>query len=489
MTRISIGILLCLSVAAHAQTTKISGKIANWKTAGVTQLTNQGEVDVPVKVSEGGRFAVVLPELQQGFYHLQGIGDLYLQMIDALRVGPGKDSDYVFTGKGSLENNLAVQAKKMFRSYFRMGPDGFLFETYKIEPDSFVQKLDAYKAAAHLLLDRSPSEPFKTMAKKDVDFYCLNRLNDFLIYYGVDSAKQQQYFKIVESGHKFDSAMFAADLAIHVKRMTPKQMLKIDSLRRRQEDWNDSSLFKNSAQYRDALSIMIMFSMYKEFQREFLARKDQTLIKIAVIDKHVSDPYIRNYYHYTFTGDIIKMSKDSVLKDSIYRSFIASPDNQAYRSKILELYTNYIDFADNKLSPGFSYNDVAGKNVSLENLRGKYVYIDVWATWCGPCKGEIPHLAKVEQDYQGRNIQFVSLSVDVPSDKGKWQEFVRVNRLSGIQLMSDSAFDSGFIKKFNINSIPRFILIAPDGKIVSADAKRPSDPVLRKQLDALLSLK
>ena len=45
----------------------------------------------------------------------------------------------------------------------------------------------------------------------------------------------------------------------------------------------------------------------------------------------------------------------------------------------------------------------------LEDLRGKYVYIDVWATWCGPCRGEIPYLQKVEEKYKGKNIEFVSI--------------------------------------------------------------------------------
>jgi thiol-disulfide isomerase/thioredoxin len=121
-------------------------------------------------------------------------------------------------------------------------------------------------------------------------------------------------------------------------------------------------------------------------------------------------------------------------------------------------------------------------------LRNQYEK-DVWATWCAPCKQELPHPAKVEDDYKEQNIQFIGLSVDAPSGRKKWQEFIRTNRLKGLQLMTENAFESVFIQKLNINSIPRFILIDPDGKIISADAKRPSDPGLRTQLDALLAAK
>jgi thiol-disulfide isomerase/thioredoxin len=137
-------------------------------------------------------------------------------------------------------------------------------------------------------------------------------------------------------------------------------------------------------------------------------------------------------------------------------------------------------------SPDFNYSNVDGKMVSLKELRGKYIYIDVWATWCAPCKAEIPFLTKVEEDYHGKNIHFVSLSVDGIKDKNKWISYVKEHQLQGIQVMADKDFSSDFIKKFNINSIPRFILIDPKGNIVDADAKRPSDPQLRKQLDTLL---
>jgi thiol-disulfide isomerase/thioredoxin len=175
-----------------------------------------------------------------------------------------------------------------------------------------------------------------------------------------------------------------------------------------------------------------------------------------------------------------------VLKDSVYHAFMVRATNAGYRRGIDSVYTNYLSFRANSLAPGFSYMAVDGKQVSLKSLRGKYVYIDVWATWCGPCKKEIPYLMEVEKKYAGRNIRFVSLSVDEAKDKGKWKQYVLNNHLEGIQVIADNGFDSDFIKKFNIAAIPRFILIDPAGKIISADAKRPSDPLLKEQLDRLL---
>lgn len=138
------------------------------------------------------------------------------------------------------------------------------------------------------------------------------------------------------------------------------------------------------------------------------------------------------------------------------------------------------------VSPSFKYENHKGGFTSLEDLKGKYVYIDVWATWCGPCRQEIPFLQKTEEAYHGKNIEFVSISIDVMKDKEKWNKFVMDKNLGGIQLLADKDWKSDFVQGYKINGIPRFILIGPEGKIVNADAPRPSSPELATLLDSLV---
>ena len=126
-------------------------------------------------------------------------------------------------------------------------------------------------------------------------------------------------------------------------------------------------------------------------------------------------------------------------------------------------------------SPKFAnYENYNGKTTSLDDLQGRYVYIDIWATWCEPCKAEIPFLKKLEDKYHKKKITFVSISIDSEKDHNVWKEMVAEKELSGIQLFSDKDWNSEFIKNYLVNSIPRFILIDPEGKIISADAPRPS---------------
>ena len=132
-----------------------------------------------------------------------------------------------------------------------------------------------------------------------------------------------------------------------------------------------------------------------------------------------------------------------------------------------------------KPSPNFdNYENYKGGTTSLADLKGKYVYIDVWATWCGPCKKEIPFLKEVEGKYHGKNIEFVSISIDNKKSHDAWKKMVTDKELGGVQLLADNDWQSEFVQNFKIKGIPRFILIDPTGNVVNADAPRPSSPKL-----------
>lgn len=123
----------------------------------------------------------------------------------------------------------------------------------------------------------------------------------------------------------------------------------------------------------------------------------------------------------------------------------------------------------------FAGTDVNGKEHKLSDFKGNLVYVDVWATWCGPCKAQIPALKELEKKFHGQPITFLSISVDKPKDRKKWENYVKDEQLKGIQLMADKAFDSDVAKAYGINAIPRFMLFDKEGKIVTIDAPRPSE--------------
>lgn len=129
----------------------------------------------------------------------------------------------------------------------------------------------------------------------------------------------------------------------------------------------------------------------------------------------------------------------------------------------------------------FTYPDVNGKMVSLSDFKGKVVLVDVWATWCGPCRGEIPHLKKLEQEMHGKDIVFLGVSVDEEKDRQKWLDFIGTEGLKGVQVLAGGW--SKITKDYKIDGIPRFMVFDKNGRIVSVDAPRPSTPDLKKMLE------
>lgn len=133
----------------------------------------------------------------------------------------------------------------------------------------------------------------------------------------------------------------------------------------------------------------------------------------------------------------------------------------------------------------FKFPDANGKEVALSDLKGKVVYVDVWATWCGPCKQEIPHLKKLEEEYKGKNIVFLGVSTDRQRDHETWKKFLIDHELKGIQLFAgDKSRD--ITGPYKIQGIPRFLLIGADGRMISDNAPRPSSGEVKLVLDNAL---
>ena len=108
--------------------------------------------------------------------------------------------------------------------------------------------------------------------------------------------------------------------------------------------------------------------------------------------------------------------------------------------------------------------------------------MDVRATWCGPCRAQIPHLKKLEEEFHGQDVVVVSYSVDAPKGLQKWKDMVADAELGGVQLIGDAAFKSSITVDCTIKGIPRFLLFVREGNIVTIDAPRPSDPKLKETI-------
>lgn len=240
----------------------------------------------------------------------------------------------------------------------------------------------------------------------------------------------------------------------------------------------ENDLWADLDQYRDF--IVEAAHVLDRENREVTAAYPKAVTQMKFIADRFSSEKVRNtLLHYLAYAYVDRFGVNGTQDmENVYRTYVQDTALVAKFDKACEKW-NLASVG--KPSPDFKAVDVNGKEYTLADFRGKYVYIDIWATWCGPCRQEIPHLKALEENYRDAQITFLSLSVD--NDKAKWAKMVKEEQLSGVQLYLGT--ESTFLNAYQINGIPRFILLDKEGKIIDKDMQRPSNEYTRSIIDAL----
>jgi len=158
---------------------------------------------------------------------------------------------------------------------------------------------------------------------------------------------------------------------------------------------------------------------------------------------------------------------------------------------LLNTLSKHIDLV-NKLKAGQPFpalpalTDLNDKEVKYEQLplKGKLLFIDIWATYCPDCRKELPALEALQEDYKTEPITFVSISVD--RDKEAWKTMVKEKKLRGIHLYASPETKELFKELYDLRSIPRYMLIDEKGNIINANLPMPSDKNLKELITATL---
>jgi len=206
-------------------------------------------------------------------------------------------------------------------------------------------------------------------------------------------------------------------------------------------------------------------------------------LKYDYIKKYFKGSDIRNYLRTKVVLSLLGEDGTPTM-NPIIMQFRKDIKNKDYRKLVNDKYIKYAIIDDGGIAPDFQGVTRDGRMVSLSDFEGKYVYIDVWATWCGPCKHELPYFEQLKEEYRGRNIEFVSVSID--KSRFAWENMVREKNMQGHQLFVNGDFDSNFAGLYSIKAVPQFILIDPQGQIIDLTARHPSGRV-REDL-AMLNL-
>ena len=245
-------------------------------------------------------------------------------------------------------------------------------------------------------------------------------------------------------------------------------------------DTDDEALFRHSRAYRNLIIENFRLSSKKEMQNNpSLTIIDFVKAKISGI-KSID---IREQ----FASMLIRQMKDENENiDDDYHKIMSLLSTERNRDKLTKRYNSARLTKAGLASVDFNYENYDGGMTSLEDLRGKLLYIDVWATWCGPCIREFPALKELVKEYDEKDIEFVSISIDSKNDYNKWKKMVAEKNIGGIHLYDDEGLSSDFMRAFSVSLIPRFMMIDPQGKSITAKAPRPSSKEVRKFIDGYL---
>jgi len=497
--------LIFLHVALYAQTggrdAVISGNIP--ALAGKTvEIKNACHFSREIHVNGKGIFRAQLP-VTEGYYRFDG-NVIYLARGMDLVITRHDSTDH-FAGKGSIENELISKITLLLKTWLPFS-DGELAEQVRyMAIDSFIARLNGYRSASLALLNTHPaSSYFKKTQVEEIDYAVRHCANWYSLYYGVDPRKQELAFQALMSGKPEElSTYYAKETAARIKSLSWKERNRMDSIAWKGFDINNADLFQFSDEYRQLFDIKIeelcqlearhrhapdiqldLTALLHDQDKMREMRLERERIKRDVIKHEISNDLIRENLLHENARELMQPGGNI---DTDFNDYLITAKDTAYVSDVKRIYAAIKRCAPGSPAPDFAYKNVNNEQITLNSLKGHYVYIDVWATWCGPCAEELPHLKEVEDKYRGKNIRFVGISMDKQDDKDKWKAFVVAHFLKGTQLISDHDFRSAFATNFNITSIPRFILIDPRGKIVSPDAERPSSPKLQLLLDQLLA--
>jgi thiol-disulfide isomerase/thioredoxin len=336
-------------------------------------------------------------------------------------------------------------------------------------------------------------EEFKSnLEPQDYKSFFSSNEKDFLVAVELRNEKINQFQQDYQKKHGTFSKEFAetfqseVDHDAAILRMTYPEYYKYfnpDSTLVLSENYE--SFFQNISIDDDK---SMSLPTYREFIRMYLdyqiakdtsTEKSQTEKYFDQISTHFQSGGCKSYLYYKVMKDAIDYRVNEVTP--LLAQYQSLESNDRYVKEINIAYNKWQPLLKGNTAPDFTYKDISGKDISLSSLKGKVVYIDVWATWCGPCLSELPFLEKLQQTFKtNKDVAFVSVSID--KDANAWKKMVKEKSMKGIQIIAQSDWNSQIVRDYIIQGIPRFIIIGKEGQIIDANSIRPSNSKLVKIL-------
>ena len=429
----------------------VSGKIENSESEGITLFQ---DIDIASgKIDAEGNFKLVFDGNEGSNYTLESGRtqfDLYLSQGDSVYLSVDfKDIPNSFEVKGGHEKEIRYYFEKaqtereigldypmelMRRSkeeYFKIRDSLFTLSRLKFEKlkkqdnvdAEFIKNEEAYFSYAPLLYDLSYplyQASFTNKPQDSIDFP-IEQVNAKLAAIPLDQS------------HLLKVSSYTGLVNMRLSNLSDAIMK------------SDSSLMSGKRAYETA--------------------------RMHAIDSLLKDNSIRDRFIFMLIKSGLDLHGPIYVKDS-YEKFMKENKSPEYAEKLKKTRDKWEPISPGKAVPDFTFIDMGGKEVKLSDLKGNVVYIDIWATWCGPCIAEHPHWDKLKKEFEGKPVAFLTVSID--DSEEPWKKMVKSKNMEGLQWFAQNAWESDFTQHFMVNSIPRFVLLDEEGKIIDPLAERPS---------------
>ena len=398
-------------------------------------------VTIEVPLDEKGGLAVELPFTEAQMVSVD-LGDeikLFLEPDDQLHI----DADLLnlpqslrFSGQGAANNQFLAALRSRFPDYLRID--------YKdLEVDAFRKIIDQRHLELESFLDEGCSQyqltpDFITYYRAKITYEWAEQLVSYRIGYYMQNGRERpilpaDYYDVLNQVELVD------EVAIGISHYQNFLEYNFDRL----EDEAYESAQREQLSEEQCRDLLETYTRYNQAKRVLHGK----------------------VLYFLLAGEIVTDFQWGHFDQGEQRLAEFRQDNPypEYTEVVEEVVREASKLKPGQPAPDFTLDDLEGQSVSLSDFRGQAVFLDFWASWCGPCIEDLPHLAKIKQQAQNQKIAFLSISLD--ASVKQWCQAVEAHTLTGVHVHAPGGWQAAVAQLYQIRSIPSYFLVGPDGRM------------------------